>query len=162
MSTTPGARTDLTSSNDTTKLSALTKAGISRDQASQWERLAKIPAAEFEADLADPMWMPTTSGLLQRQEARERGPLEVVQGDEDALWLWGRLIDFNERGLLARDPGEVMAAHSRVSGRFAPRWGKTPTRSAAKTTCLASVSSAPRWGAISMRWGASAPAPNTG
>jgi hypothetical protein len=71
MVTAPGARTDLTSYHDDTKLAALTKAGISKVQASQWERLAAIPAEHFEADLADPMWRPTTSGLLERQDARE-------------------------------------------------------------------------------------------
>jgi hypothetical protein len=90
-------------------LAALTKAGISKVQASQWERLAAIPAEHFEADLADPMWRPTTSGLLERQDARERGPLPTLKGDEDALWLWGTLIDCSERGLLRRDAHELMA-----------------------------------------------------
>jgi hypothetical protein len=109
MVTAPGARTDLTSYHDDTKLAALTKAGISKVQASQWERLAAIPAEQFEADLTDPMWRPTTSGLLERQDARERGPLPVLKGDEDALWLWGTLIDCYERGLLQRDAHELMA-----------------------------------------------------
>ena len=91
--TAPGARTDLTSYHDDTKSAALTKAGISKVQASQWERLAAIPAEQFEADLADPMWRPTTAS----------------RGDEDALWLWGALIDLKERGLLARDQRELMA-----------------------------------------------------
>jgi hypothetical protein len=82
---------------------------ISRDQSSQWQRLAAIPADRFEADLADPMWRPTTSGLLERQDARERGPLPALKGDDDALWLWGTLIDCHERGLLRRDPHELMA-----------------------------------------------------
>ena len=55
------------------------------------------------------MWRPTTSGLLERADARERGPLPTLKGDEDALWLWGTLIDCSERGLLQRDPHELMA-----------------------------------------------------
>ena len=85
------------------------KAGISKVQASQWERLAAIPADRFEADLADPMWRPTTAGLLERQDARERGPLPTLKGDDDALWLWGTLIDFKDRGLLDRDPRELLS-----------------------------------------------------
>jgi hypothetical protein len=57
-------------SDDTT----LSDLHISRDQSSQWQRLAGIPRDDFEADLADPMWRPTTAGLLERQDARERGP----------------------------------------------------------------------------------------
>jgi len=83
--------------------------GVSYDQSSQWQRLAAVPAEEFEADLADPMWRPTTSGLIDRHEARERGPLPEIRGDDDALWLWGTLIDLKERGLLERDQRELMA-----------------------------------------------------
>jgi hypothetical protein len=67
---------------------------ISADQSAQWQKLAAIPQHEFEADLADPMWQPTTTGLIGRQEARERGPLPPLQVDDGALWLWGRLQDF--------------------------------------------------------------------
>jgi hypothetical protein len=82
---------------------------ISGNQSSKWQRLAAIPAEEFEADLADPMWRPTTSGLLERQDARDRGPLPALKGDDDALWLWGTLIDFEESGRLERDPHELMS-----------------------------------------------------
>ena len=119
MITAQGHRSDLTSDHDGTKLAALEAAGISKKQAFQWERLAAIPQEDFEADIADPMWRPTTAGLLERQDARERGPFPEPQGDEDALWLWGTLIDVKERGLLARDQCELMATpmhdHMRVT-----------------------------------------------
>lgn len=60
--------------------------GISKQQSSDWQRLAAIPTEHFEADLADPMWRPTTAGLLERQDARERGPLPVLKGDEVFDW----------------------------------------------------------------------------
>lgn len=104
----------------------LSEVGISRNQSSDWQRLAAIPAERFAADLADPMWRPTTAGLLERQAARERGPFPEPQGDEDALWLWGTLIDVKERGLLARDQRELMATpmheHMRTTlAELAPR-----------------------------------------
>jgi hypothetical protein len=56
-----------------------------------------LQAEQFEADLADPMWQPTTTGLIARQEARERPPV-VLKVDDEALWLWGRLQEFERRG----------------------------------------------------------------
>jgi hypothetical protein len=96
-------------SDDTTDHKTLSDLGISKQQSSDWQRLAAIPAEQFEADLTDRMWRPTTSGLLERQDARERGPLPTLKGDDDALWLWGTLIDFDERGRLERDPHELMS-----------------------------------------------------
>jgi len=81
----------------------LSELGVSRDQSSQWQRLAAVPESEFEADLADPMWKPTTSGLISRHEARHREPVHMEQVDDDALWLWGTLLDFERRKLLGRD-----------------------------------------------------------
>jgi hypothetical protein len=109
MVTAPGTRTDLTSYHDDTKLASLTKAGISKVQASQWERLAAIPTEQFEADLADQAWHPTTAGLIERAEARARGPLPPMQVDNDALWLWGTLQEFERHGLLDLDPTEIRA-----------------------------------------------------
>jgi len=110
--TAQGQRSDLTSPHageKLTKSEALERAGVSVRQAERWEQLAAIPAEQFEADLADPMWRPTTSGMIERHEARERGPFPEHRGDEDALWLWGTLIDCCERGLLRRDPRDLMA-----------------------------------------------------
>jgi hypothetical protein len=83
--------------------------GISKQQSSDWQKLAAIPREHFEADLADPMWRPSTAGLLEREEAREREPIPQMRGDDDALWLWGILIDFKDRGLLGRSPRELLA-----------------------------------------------------
>src|SRR5690242_3392381 len=60
--------------------------GISYDQSSRWQKLADIPDGEFEAALGAPEH-PTTTGLI----AEPAGPMPV---DDRALWLWGRLKDF--------------------------------------------------------------------
>jgi hypothetical protein len=41
--------------------------GISYDQSSQWQKLVAVPADEFEADLADPAWRPSTTGIIDRR-----------------------------------------------------------------------------------------------
>jgi hypothetical protein len=103
----------------------LSDANISHDQSSKWQALAKVPADDFEADLKDPAWRPTTTGLLDRHEARERGPLPAITVNEDALWLWGRLQDFERNGLLDRAPNEVLSTmleHMEITTRrLAPR-----------------------------------------
>jgi hypothetical protein len=93
--------------------------GISHNQSSQWQKLAAIPDEEFEADLKDPMWRPTTSGMIERREARERGPLPPMRVSDDALWLWGTLQDFERNGLLERAPSCAARCFSRACVSFA-------------------------------------------
>jgi hypothetical protein len=134
MLTARGQRSDLTSTQRASKLDALERAGVSRDQATRWERLAEIPAPMFEADLADPMWMPTTSGLLHRHGVREREwqaslrvPPQPV--DDRALWLWGRLQDFERMGVLDADPPELL-------GEMFEHMQETTRRLAARVSCV--------------------------
>jgi hypothetical protein len=69
----PGKGTTQRSQRLTFEAATLSDLGISKQQASDWQRLGAIPAAEFEADLTDPLWRrPTTSGLLHRHDARNR------------------------------------------------------------------------------------------
>jgi hypothetical protein len=65
----------------------LKELGISRDQSSQWQRLAAIPAREFEAALGSSD-IPTTKGIIRNFVEPERRKSKVAS---EALWLWGRL-----------------------------------------------------------------------
>jgi len=105
--TAQGHRSDLTSKGDPSKLGALKQAGISRDQATTWERLAAVPEEIFEQALAEPN--PSTSSIITRHEVAERGPGLVMNNDK-ALWLWGTLKDFESEGLLDEDPNALIDA----------------------------------------------------
>jgi hypothetical protein len=105
LTTAPGHRSDLTSEDAPSKLAALNRAGISRDQATSWERLAAVPEDVFEQALAEPN--PSTSSIITRHEVAQRGPISSP-GNEKALWLWGRLQDFEEQGLLDEEPSAML------------------------------------------------------
>jgi len=77
--------------------------GITKNQSSQWQRLADVPEPQFEAALVGPD-KPTTSGIINGAALRSITPVAA-----EALWLWGRLHDFERLGLLAMSPAEVLA-----------------------------------------------------
>jgi hypothetical protein len=76
--------------------------GITKDQSSQWQRLAAVPEPQFEAALAGP-GKPTTNGIIHAAFPPKPKPVS-----SEALWLWGRLRDFERDGLLAMHPSEVL------------------------------------------------------
>ena len=78
----------------------LSKIGITRDQSSQWQRLAEIPTEEFEAALAKPGPKPSTEGMVNAKWLKENPPPRVPN---DALWLWGTLKDFEREGMFDKD-----------------------------------------------------------
>lgn len=75
--------------------------GISKNQSSNWQKLGAIPQSDFDLALqqAD---KPTTTGIIRATVEPKPDPVS-----DDALWLWGRLRDF-DRNLLAKNPSEVM------------------------------------------------------
>jgi hypothetical protein len=77
--------------------------GVTRDQSSQWQKLAAIPEDEFERALSGPN-KPTTSGIIAAHAEPRQSPV-----DPRALWLWGRLLDFEREGLLDADPNALVA-----------------------------------------------------
>lgn len=81
--------------------------GISYTQSSRWQKLAAIPEADFEATFAQPDRKPSTSGIIAAHEAKVAPIVKAPPVDPKALWLWGRLLDFERDGLLATDPNDL-------------------------------------------------------
>ena len=117
-----GTRNDvITSVQPEPKLSdyqqAKSEANISDTQAKRWQKLAAIPRVDFENKLQDPVVRPTTTGLINADKPR--------QAPDDALWLWGRLRDFEREGYLDTDINEVVGKMSSALQsdvrRLAPR-----------------------------------------
>jgi hypothetical protein len=75
--------------------------GITRDQSSQWQRLAEIPTEEFEAALAKPGPKPSTEGMVNAKWLKENPTPRVPN---DALWFWGTLRSFEDEGAFEKDP----------------------------------------------------------
>ena len=72
---------------------AKAEAGISDTQAKRWQKLADVPEKEFESALKDPEKKPSTAGIINIRKANgERTPMHP-----DALWVWGRLRDFEQK-----------------------------------------------------------------
>ena len=76
--------------------------GISKQQSANWQRLATVPDDKFELALASPT-KPSTNGIIAAHIEPKR---DVV--DPKALWLWGRLKDFEREGLLDQDPTDIL------------------------------------------------------
>lgn len=70
---------------------ALQTSGLSKQTAHRYQALARVPAAQFEAALRDPV-KPTTTSLIKSANGAKKM-------DDNALWLWGRLRDFEQRGM---------------------------------------------------------------
>lgn len=79
--------------------------GINKTQSSRWQKLADVPDDEFEATFRQP-GKPSTNGIVNAHSPPAKKHNAV---DNGALWLWGRLLDFEREGLLDRDPNEVCA-----------------------------------------------------
>ena len=63
-----------------------------------------MPDEEFDAALADRTTKPTTNGIIRSNMAPKRNPVST-----EALWIWGRLRDFERDGFFTREPGEVLS-----------------------------------------------------
>ena len=91
----------------------LKERGITYTQSSRWQKLADVPEEQFDDALGGPEMSTTTGIIAATQQSSEAQP----RRDERALWLWGRLQDFERNGLLDLDPNDLVAtmlSHQRV------------------------------------------------
>ena len=72
------------------------KAGIPERTAQRWQELAEVPRERFEAHLQAED-KPSARAIIDSTKAKP-------QMSEEALWLWGRLRDFERMGLIDADP----------------------------------------------------------
>ena len=98
----PGTDWGATRSNGATA-STLKDLGITKDKSSQWQRPAAVPQPQFEAVLAD-QERPTASGIIKANLPSKAKPVS-----DGALWLWGRLRDFERQGFFDQRPGEILS-----------------------------------------------------
>ena len=89
--------------NRSQRATTLSDLGISKTQSSRWQKLAAVPEAEFEATFARPE-KPRRPASSTGISGKKRNLV-----DPRALWLWGRLLDFERDGLLGADPEEICA-----------------------------------------------------
>jgi hypothetical protein len=81
--------------------------GVSKKQDEQWQALAAMSQRDFDLAIGTRTMPPTTKGMLrQATGGKAEGGRPVVT--TQALWLWGRLKDFERDGLLAKSPEEEM------------------------------------------------------
>jgi hypothetical protein len=78
----------------------LSDLGVSHKQSATWQKMADMPDEEFEAALNGPE-KPTTHGIIGTTRPRP-------EMDERALWLWGRLLDFERQHILDADPHDLL------------------------------------------------------
>jgi hypothetical protein len=77
--------------------------GISNNQSSRWQKLAAVPQEDFEATFAGAE-KPSTNGIITAHSPKKNAV------PDEALWLWGRLLDFERNGLLDEDPNDIVAS----------------------------------------------------
>ena len=79
---------------------AIERSGIPRRTAERWQQLAKVSEERFEAHMASDE-KPSSRAIIESVKAKP-------QMSEEALWLWGRLRDFERMGVLDIDPSELI------------------------------------------------------
>jgi hypothetical protein len=74
-------------------------------------QLAAVREEVFEQALVESGAAPSASGIIARHDAVTRPPVAAMDSHK-ALWLGGRLFDFDREGALDEDPNELLASRS--------------------------------------------------
>ena len=87
-----------------TTIKTLAEMGVTKDQSSQWQRLADVPEKEFEEIIND-KGMPISGG----QVLSTVSPAQTTEKiDVSVLWLWGRLREMEKDNIFARPLSEYI------------------------------------------------------
>jgi hypothetical protein len=84
---------------------ALKDLGITFDQSSQWQKLGALSQKEFDLAIGAAVLPPSTKGILRAVAPPPERPMVAAS----ALWVWGRLCDFERDGLLETSPNDITA-----------------------------------------------------
>lgn len=80
--------------------------GISKQQSSDWQKLAEVPEEKFEAKLNDSSVRPSTTELIEKKPPATTGPLVPA----DVIYIWGRIRDFEREDVFNLNPCAIFDA----------------------------------------------------
>jgi hypothetical protein len=83
----------------------LSHTGITRTESTKWQRLAKIPKLQIEKLLADKTTVHSAHSIIRATEERK----DKTSVSSEAVGLWSILRDFENDGLLEKEPAEVLS-----------------------------------------------------
>lgn len=84
---------------DTFSKKSLADLGVSRDQSSQWQELARIPKKDFDEEFRKPGPARTTTGILSVHRPQ---PPTQERIDSDCIRVWGWICNFERENEFRR------------------------------------------------------------
>ena len=89
----------------------LAKQGISKSQASDWQKIAALDGATFEAALHDSDCMPSTASMVRLATAQPHVSVTAMDGSTTmnplSLWVWDVVRSFERKDLAHQGPAAV-------------------------------------------------------
>jgi len=82
----------------------LCQLGVTRKESQRWQRLARVGKPKLEVALADKTTIPTAAGIIRANEEPKQTSVS-----SEAVGLWSMLRDFENDGLLDKEPAEVLS-----------------------------------------------------